>query len=338
MTRHIVERAAQAIFTVFIVCTLSFGLIRLLPGGPMDSIRAKMMQSRSGSMSMSQVNRLVEVYTNVQPQKPIYIQYVDYMSSLLTGNLGKSIFYNGESVSSIIAAALPWTVFIMAISLLLTFTIGISLGAVMGYLEGSRFDSVATMISTLFNSIPYYIAAVVLVYVLGYQLSWFPTGGRVSSDVAPGTLPFFQSALFHAALPIFSLVLTGFGVQALSMRGNSIRILGEDYLRVARLRGLSTRQIALRYVGRNAILPMYTGLMISIGFMFGGSVILEQIFKYQGVGYYMYAAIDSRDYSLMLGAFLIITIAVVLGIFIADMTYEKVDPRAGTGGGNRESY
>lgn len=338
MTSYYVKRTIQAIFTVFAVSTLSFGLIRLMPGGPMDYIRAQMMQSRSGDVSMAQVNRLVEIYTNVRPQEPLHAQYIEYMSSLMVGDLGQSIYYNGESVSGIIAAALPWTVFVMSVSLLLTFVIGTTLGAVMGYLEGSKFDAVTTMLSTFFNSIPYYIAAVVLVYFLGYQLSWFPTGGRVSGDVTPGTLVFYQSALYHAALPIFSLVITGFGVQALSMRGNSIRILGEDYLRVARLRGLSTHQIALRYVGRNAILPMYTGLMISIGFMFGGSVILEEIYNYQGIGYYMYTAIDSRDYPLMLGAFLVITIAVVIGIYIADLTYGKIDPRAGSNGGGREAY
>lgn len=338
MASYYVNRTGQAIFTIFAVITLSFGLIRLLPGGPMDYIRAQMMQSRSGDVSMAQVNRLVEIYTNVQPQEPLHIQYVEYISSIMAGNLGQSIYYNGESVAGIIAAALPWTVFIMSVSLVLTFVIGISLGAMMGYLEGGKFDTIVTMLSTLLNSIPYYIAAVVLVYILGYQLSWFPTGGRVSGDVTPGTIMFYQSALYHAALPIFSLVITGFGIQALSMRGNSIRILGEDYLRVARLRGLSTHQIALRYVGRNAILPMYTGLMISIGFMFGGSVILEEIFKYQGIGYYMYTAIDSRDYPLMLGGFLVITIAVVIGIYIADLTYGKIDPRARSNGGGRETY
>src|SRR5699024_8171781 len=125
--------------------------------------------------------------------------------------------------------------------------------------------------------------------------------------------------------------------RALSMRGNSIQILGNDYLRVARLRGLSERRIALRYVGRNALLPMYTSIMIAIGSILGGSTILDQIFAYPGIGYYVYQSIGPRDYPLMMGGFLIITIGILIGVYIADLTYGLVDPQASTGG-SRESF
>lgn len=120
------------------------------------------------------------------------------------------------------------------------------------------------------------------------------------------------------------------------MRGNSVRVMGEDYVRVAELRGLKSRWIALSYVARNAILPMYTNFLISIGFMFGGAIILEEIFGYYGVGYYMIRSINARDYPLMMGCFLVITIAVVIAIYIGDLTYGKLDPRAG--GDTNESY
>lgn len=338
MVNYYIERTLQAFFTVFAVITATFGLIRLMPGGPIDYVRAQLMQQGTGEISQEAINRQVEIYTNVQPDEPLYIQYIDYMSSVLTGDFGTSMYYNGQEVTGIIAAALPWTVFVMAVSLALTFVLGVALGAIMAYKEGSQFDTASTIISIILNSIPYYIAAVILLYALGYQGSWFPISGRVGSNTTPGTLEFYTSAVYHAILPIFSMVITGFGIQALSMRGNSIRTLGEDYLRVARLRGLPTHVIAFRYVGRNAILPMYTGLMISIGFMFGGSVILEEIFSYQGLGYYMFVSIDARDYPLMMGSFLVITIAVVLGVYIADLTYGKIDPRASSGGGSREAY
>jgi peptide/nickel transport system permease protein len=332
------ERTVQAIFTVFAVASLSFGLIRLMPGGPIDFIRAQMIQEQGTDADMERVNSMVESYTNVRPDDPLYIQYVDYMTELIQGDMGVSMWYN-EPVSGILAEALPWTVFVMAISLALTFAIGITLGAVMAYIEGSRFDVSTTLVSVFLNSIPYYVMAILLVYLLGYQLSWFPTGGRFSSDVTIGmNLEFLANAFHHAFLPIVSIVVAGFGIQALAMRGNSIRVLGEDHIRVARLRGLPPHDIALRYVGRNAILPMYTGMMISIGFLFGGSVILEEIFTYPGIGYYMFRGIESRDYPLMMGAFLLITVAVVIGIYVADLTYGKIDPRAGTGGGDREAY
>jgi len=297
-----------------------------------------MIDQYGGDVNMEQINTMGEVYTNVNPQEPVHIQYIEYMSSLLVGDLGTSMWYN-DPVSEILGGALPWTVFVMSVSLVLTFGIGIVLGAVMAYSEGSRFDLVSSLVSIFLNSIPYYVLAVIFLYLLSYQSGLFPTGGRIGRGVEPGlSLEFFGSALYHAILPITSLVVTGFGIQALAMRGNSIRVLGEDYLRVARLRGLKKYHIALRYVGRNAILPMYTGLMISVGFIFGGSVILEEVFRYPGIGYYMVRAIDARDYPLMMGAFVLITVAVVISIFVADLTYGKLDPRASQGGGNRESY
>lgn len=331
MTSYYAERIGQAILTVFAVVTLTFGMIRLMPGGPVDYIRAQMIQEAGGSVDYERINRQVELYTNVAPDEPLLNQYVDYVGSLLQGNLGQSVQQN-EPVAEILGSALPWTVYIMSVSLVLTFGIGITLGAAMAYAEGSRFDSVSSLLSILLNSIPYYIAAIVLIYFLGSQWAVLPTQGRVKAGLESGTLAWYLSVVKHSIMPIASYVVTAFGVQALAMRGNSIRVIGEDYLRVARLRGLSRRVIALRYIGRNAVLPMYTTMMISIGFMFGGAVILEEIFTYPGIGYYMFQAINTRDYPLMMGAFLIITLAVVVGVLFADLTYGKIDPRAERGG------
>jgi peptide/nickel transport system permease protein len=331
MTSYYAERIGQAILTVFAVVTLTFGMIRLMPGGPVDYIRAQMIQEAGGSIDYERINRQVELYTNVAPDKPLLHQYVDYVGSLLQGNLGQSIQQN-KPVAEILGSALPWTVYIMSVSLVLTFGIGITLGAAMAYAEGSRFDSISSLFSILLNSIPYYIAAIVLIYFLGSQWAVLPTQGRVKAGLESGTLAWYLSVVKHSIMPIASYVATAFGVQALAMRGNSIRVIGEDYLRVARLRGLSRRVIALRYIGRNAVLPMYTTMMIAIGFMFGGAVILEEIFTYPGIGYYMFQAINTRDYPLMMGAFLIITLAVVVGVLFADLTYGKIDPRAERGG------
>ena len=260
------------------------------------------------------------------------------MTALARGDFGQSVTYNSP-VMSIVEKALPWTVFLMALSLFITFLLAVSLGAVMAYREQSTFDVASTMGFTVLSSVPYYVAGILMLYVLAYQFSLFPTGGRVDPDAPVGfNATFILSALHHAALPMISLVVTEFAGRAVAMRGNSIRVLGEDYLRVARLRGLPESGIALRYVARNAILPMYTDLMVQIGFVFGGAVILEQIFTYRGVGFYMFKAVMSRDYPLMMGAFILITVAVVIAIYVADLTYGKIDPRAETGGESRETY
>lgn len=285
---------------------------------------------------MDEINRLVEVYTNVNPDQPLWEQYVNYMSNLLMGDLGRSIVFD-EPVSAILADALPWTIFIMSIALILTYLFGILLGAFMAFVEGSRTDSLLSSISTFLASIPYYVAALVMLAVLGFNWGLFPTGGRIASGVEPPSLAFFTSALYHATLPILSLVITGVGGIALTMRANSIQVIGSDYMRVADLRGLVESRVVSRYVVPNAVLPMYTSMMIAIGFMFGGSVILERIFTYPGIGFYLIEAIDRRDYTLLMGGFIVITIAVVIGVYIADLTYGKIDPRAQSGG-NDETY
>lgn len=331
MVNYYAERTAQAAATFLTVCTLAFVLFRLMPGGPMAYLRAQMV-SDNPSADRERINQLVESYANLRPDDPLYVQYFDYMTSLLQGDLGQSIWYSAP-VSDIIGGAMPWTLFIMSLSLFLGFTINIGLGALMAYREGSNFDYAFTIIGIVQSSIPYYLAALVFLAFLAYQWSLFPATGAYDPEVMQGfNVPFIRSVLYHAALPLISLLSTGFAAGALAMRANSISVLGEDYLRVARLRGLSESRIAFRYVARNAILPMYTALMISIGTLFGGSVILEQIFSYPGVGYYMFQALLSRDYPLLMGGFLIITLATILGIFIADLTYGKLDPRASKGG------
>lgn len=340
MVNYYVERLGQAVVTIFTVISLSFVLIRLMPGGPMDYLRAQLSQTTSSTSTMSEEEAaaLIETYLNVNPQQPLWEAYIDYMFSIFQGDFGQSIWYE-EEVSSILSEAITWTVFVMSISTFLTFGFGVTLGAVLAYREGSWSDLTISTGSIILSSTPFYILALILLSIFTYRLGWFPTGGKFNPDTTAGlNLPFIIGILKHATLPIISLVLTEFGGWALTMRGNSISVLGEDYLRVAHLRGLSDWRITSRYVGRNAILPMYTGLMISIGFLFGGAIILEEIFKYQGVGYYMLRALNARDWPLLMGGFIIITVAVVIGIFIADLTYGKIDPRASSGGGEREAY
>ena len=324
---YVIKRTAQAVITVLGVISITFGIIRLMPGGPLDYMRAKISRSNPG-MSIQQVNNMVEAFASVNPSHPIYIQYVNYVTSVLTGDLGRSFYYQ-EPVTSILANALPWTVFVMTFSLIFSFQLAIVLGAVMAYVEGSRFDNISSIISILLNSIPYYLLGMIFLLVFAYRLEWFPSGGTYSArELEAGlNITFILDVIHHAALPILSFVLTVFGMLALLMRGNCISILGKDYMQVAELRGLPKEKMALGYLGRNAILPMYTEFMISIGFLFGGSIILEKVFRYTGIGYTMLLAISARDQTLMMGAFLIITLAVVIGIYISDLTYGMIDPR-----------
>lgn len=336
MNSYYLKRTARAVLTVWMVATITFGMIRLLPGGPMQQLRAELL--RGSNLTPEQVEARMQQYTGLVPDDPIHQQYIDYMLGLLQGDMGTSITEQ-QPVVEIIGETLPWTLFVMETATVLIFALGIVLGAFLAYKEGTMLDSVGSSISIILSSIPYYVVAILAVYLLANILGWFPARYGFDSAVAePGfSLAFVGSVLRHAILPVGSVVITGVGLQLLAMRGNSIQVLGEDFVRVARLRGLSDRRIATRYVARNAILPMYTGFLTLIAFSIGGSIILEQIFSYPGVGREMLQALQNRDYPLMMGIFLVITIAVVISVYIADLTYGIIDPRV-TSGDTNEAY
>ena len=328
MTNYYVRRTARVFVTIFLVTTLTFGLIRLLPGGPYSQLRVNLLRQ---GVPASEVDARIATLQNIRPDAPLWRQYLDYLTAIAQGNLGQSISLE-TPVSHVIAEAIPWTVFVVVVSTVLVFAIGIVVGAIQAYWEGSRFDQFVSSVSILLMSIPFYVVAVLALYVFAYQWGWFPTAGTIGPDVGHQlSVPFLVSALEHAILPIFTYTLGATGAQALAMRGNSIQVLGKDYVRVARLRGLSDTRIATRYVARNAILPLYTGFLLLLGFRLGGTVILERIFAYHGLGYYLFSALKSKDYPLMMATFLVISIALVVGVYVADLTYSRIDPRISRG-------
>jgi peptide/nickel transport system permease protein len=246
-------------------------------------------------------------------------------------DLGQSISLN-QPVMEVLARALPWTVFLVVTSTVLMFVIGVLIGAVQAYWEGSRFDQLFSGTSIFLMSVPYYIFAVIFLFFLAFQWRLFPTGNAFARGVEAGLTPaYLGTVLHHAALPIISFTIGGIGSTALNMRGNAIQTLGEEYVEVARLRGLSDSRISTRYVAKNAILPMYTGLLLLIGFRLGGTVVLEEIFSYPGLGYYLIAAVNANDYPLMMGCFLVITVTLVVAVYVADLTYGLIDPRISAG-------
>lgn len=342
--KYYVRRVGQAVLTLFAATTLTFVMYRLMPGGPVDSLRQELMMgdtsdfaSGGSSRDPEEVNRLIELHTGIAPDLPLHVAYYEYIRDLfLYQDFGVSIYYS-EPVFDILFRAMPWSIFVSVYGLLLGFAITIVLGAIMAYKEGGRFDKAMTVVIIVLDSIPYYVAAIVMLSTLAFGLGWFPTGGRVYSDADPGfNLYFMQGVLHHGTLPILSGMIIGFGSGALAMRANSIRVMGADYLRVARLRGLKDSRISIRYIGRNAVLPLYTGFMIGLSSIFSSGVIMERIFTYPGVGWYTFDALMKRDYPLLMGAFIFFTAITVVCILVADLTYGFIDPRASVD--NKESY
>lgn len=323
------RRISQSIITMISVITITFLIIKYLPGGPMDYLESLLQRQGRGG----EIGELTDLYLSFNPETPIWVQYYDYLSGVLTGDLGTSI-YTSKPVSEMLANALPWTIFYASLSLIITYVVSIALGGILAYNEGSKFDIASTGVLMVFNSVPYYIVGMLLLSVLAFEHGFFPTSSRYDPTTTPGlNLPFIVGAFHHAALLMASFIVTTTGGIAISARGNSISILGSDYLRVGRLRGLSSSRIATRYVARNAMLPLYTQFMISMGYVFGGSTVLEMVFRYPGAGKLIIDALSTRDMPLMMGTFLVLTLAVVIGVFIADMTYGLLDPRTKSNGG-----
>jgi len=330
------NRLLQAFVTMYGIITIGFVAIRLMPGGPREYLLAQIQSNPQqygldSDASPQEIQQALQQYVVTPPEQPIWEGYIDYMQGVIFEfDFGYSYIVDpGAPVVPLIAEAAPWTILISSVSIVYGLFVGIILGSVMAYYEGSKFDMGMTTAMILNSAIPYYVAAVVFLYFFAYQFQWFPNGGRYDPDTTPGlNWPFIQGVYYHAALPCLSLIATGFGGGALGMRANSIRVIGSDYIHVARLRGLSAYKISTRYLARNAILPMYTGIVIGIGGILGGSVILESIFAYEGMGLLMLEATLARDFPLLTAALIFTTFLFVLGTLLADFTYALIDPRA----------
>jgi len=326
---YLFGKLLKTIFTIFVVTTLIFFLIRLLPGNPIEQMMTQLVNEQGLTMAEAR-DRAASLFT-IDLNKPFYLQYLEYLRNTLRGDFGNSLLSPGTTVASIILKFLPWTLFSVGIGLILSFIVGMLLGMIMAYNRDTWIDHVLTVFASVFSSVPDYLIGLMAVVWLGIQWQLVPIGamrGSLSPNTIPGpTWAFISDAFFHAALPIGTYFITSVGRWMLSMKGSTLSTLGEDYVTVARARGLKDWRITTAYIGRNASLPLFTQLALSIGFIVGGSLLIERIFVYQGIGLSLGNAIGRRDYTVMQGIFLVITLAVIFANFFADLLYSWLDPR-----------
>ncbi len=324
----------QGLLTLWAVTTFTFFMIRKMPGNPVEVVIDQLIERQQ--LTYEEARAQAAGLFDFDPDQPLLEQYADYMLKLLHGDLGKSISSAGTPVANQIKRYLPWTLFSVGSGLLISFTLGVLLGMAMAYWRGSLLDNALTAFASLMYGIPDFIIALLLLLVAGVQLKLFRMEdvlGGVGQDVEGGlNLPYIKSVLQHAALPVITYVWGTVGGWMLTMKSSTISTLGEDYIMVAKARGLPERRILTAYVGRNAMLPLVTRLAISIGFVVGGSVIIEFIFQYPGLGRQLALAIGTRDYTTMQGIFLVIASAVVFSNILADLLFGLLDPRVRVGG------
>ncbi len=335
-SNYVVRMISRAVFTIWFVTSLIFFLVRLMPSNPIQVYVNELMVQYS--LPYEEARDQAASLFAIDLDAPLYRQYFDYMGQLLHGNLGTSLRSPGTSVWEIIVAFLPWTLFSVGLGLLISFLLGVLIGMLLAYKRQALWEPAVSGAASVLSSIPNYIVGIVLLVYLGVYWGLLPIHqmrGSRSPGIEPGfTWVFIKDIFFHAALPILTYVLSSIGGWILSMKSSTIGTLGEDYVTVARARGLSEGRITTAYVGRNAMLPLITQLLISIGFVVGGSILIESIFVYQGIGYRLLAALSTRDYPLMQGIFLIITISVVVSNLVADFIYGWFDPRVRVAGGD----
>lgn len=330
---YVARRLAKALLTVFFVVTLTFFIVRLMPANPID-VYVNQLVTDYG-IPAAEARGMAASLFSIDLDAPLSLQYLNYVGHLLQGDLGASLVSTGTPVARLIVRFLPWTLFSVGLALLISFTLGMSLGMVMAYRRGSRLDHALSAFAGIVTAVPNYLIGILLIVLLGVQWGWLPIGamrGSLSPGVTPGFNPrFIADALYHAFLPVATYVLTTVGSWMLAMKSSTIATLGEDYVTVARARGLPDRRITTAYVGRNAALPLFTQLTLAVAFVVGGSALIEQVFVYQGIGLFLLTSITQRDYPVMQGVFLVITVAVVAANLCADLLYSRLDPRVRTG-------
>ncbi|MDQ3396990.1 MAG: ABC transporter permease [Deinococcota bacterium] len=319
----------QSLVTIWAVITFTFFLVRLMPGNPVDVYIDFLINQENLSYQEAR-NRAASQFA-FDPDAGLLEQYREYISQLLRGNLGLSITSTGTRVLDQILRFLPWTLFSVGLGLFISFTLGMVVGMVAAYYRNSPIDTAISFFASILSAVPNYIWGLLILIIFGVQLQWFNIGdlrGTYDPRLRPGfTLPFILSVLNHAFLPVLVYVVGALGSWILSMRSSTISVLGEDYVTIAKARGLPQHRIMTAYVGRNASLPLFTLLAISIGFVIGGSIIIEELFVYKGLGSFLFWSISQRDYTSMQGVFLVITVSVVISNVLADLLYSRLDPR-----------
>ncbi len=303
--------------------TLNFFLPRLVPGNPVDILIARMSQNGAPPPgTRAALTKLLGLSGG-----NIFEQFGQYIDQLAHLNLGVSITNFPQPVTQVIAAGLPWTLVLVGVSTVLSFIIGTTLGALAGW-RNSRILNALAPATTFLTAVPYFWLALLFLYLFGVVWKIAPINSGYDSSLTPGLNgAFIGSAILHSLVPALTIVLAQLGGWMLSMRNMTLLTRSEDYVIAAGAKGLRPSRILIGYAGRNAVLPSVTGFAISLGFVVSGSIIMEIVFSYPGIGYLLLQSVQNSDYAQMQGIFLVITLAVLGANFLVDMLYGFVDPR-----------
>lgn len=308
---------------IWVVLTFTFVIITIMPGDPIQAMYQELLAS---GVSPDEAAAQTAALARYRPDGTVLEQYGDYLGSLLRLDFGQSM-YSRVDVTTILADATKWTVIPVLFGTLLAFGLGVTIGVYAAVKRSSRLGDLLTMSGSLLRGLPDFVIGLWLAAIFATLIPLFPRSGAVDIVAEPGfNLEFIGSLALHATLPILTYTVSAYGGFILAMKSSVVTVLGDDFILAAELRGMRPG-IVFRYIARNAILPLFTILTLSIAAVFSGAIFIERIFNYPGLGMALIHSIGRRDITVMAGAFFLITLAVIVANIVADMFYSVIDPR-----------
>ncbi len=319
-SRYLIRKTIGALFTILLIVILNFVLFRMMPGSP-DRILL-----RNPNVTAAARDAALERWGLDKPLIPD--QLVDYLEATATGDLGYSFKFHGDSVTDVLASRLWPTVILFGLGEILAIVFGLALGAYSGWKRGGPVDYIGNGISLVLYSMPYFVIGIFILGIFAIGLHWFPTSGMLTIGAANQS---FTSQvvdfLGHLALPVTTVAIGLIGQYSILMRSSVIETLGEDYITTARAKGLTSGRILRSHALPNALLPAVTLIAINLGYVIAGAITVEVVFNWPGLGTLTVDALEARDYPVLQGIFLLLSVSVVLANFVADLIYGRLDPR-----------
>lgn len=320
--RFLLRRLGFYLLAAWASLTLAFLLPRLLPGDPASVLFARFQ----GRLKPEAISALRGVFG--LDEGGLVSQYLRYLGHMLRGDLGVSISHFPAPVTEVIGGAFGWSLWLGGVAVLISFVLGTLLGVLAAWRRGGWLDGIVPPALTLLGALPYFWLAMLALFLFGFRLGWFPVRHAFEDGITPGpSWEFARSAIAHSVLPGLTIVLASLGGWLLAMRNTMLGELGEDYLTLARAKGLSARRLVLSYAARNALLPNLTAFGMALGFVVSGALLTEIVFSYPGQGYLLVRAVASLDYPLIQGLYLTITLAVLGANLLVDLASFWIDPR-----------
>ena len=327
LLQYLGSRIIAYVAVLFIGITITFFVPRLMPSDPIEGYIAQMQNQAGQNMTAEQVEQLRASLAKLYGLEGTLIeQYVIYIKNVfLEFDFGPSLFSYPRPVTEFILQALPWTLGLLGVAIIISWFLGNLIGLLAGFYHNSKLATALEVVGVTVYPIPYYILALVLILQFAYVWQWFP----LSTTIRPGPLTFekIRAIIYNSFLPAMTLIIAGFGWNILSMKALAFSTKEEPYVTYARLKGVPSNRIMTNYVFRNAILPQITALALSIGTIFNGALLTEILFSYPGLGLLMRTAIGSGDFNLMYGTITFSIISVATAAFIIDLLYPLIDPR-----------